>query len=180
MDRWELRRERREVMSAVHRIGSTVLMAAVALSGCSDQDLTVPSASEIEAAYMYEGELSAEMHGNVAEITVVQPSRHIRRGGSLWVKVGPYVVLFTQETQQLFRDYPGLAGVRVITRTPDRGEVARVFLVRDTLTDVLWRRSINIAGRARQDGTRRPSLLEDLVRWGEDRTEYQYNREIIP
>ena len=90
------------------------------------------------------------------------------------------MVLFTQETQQLFRDYPGLAGVRVITRTPDRGEVARVFLVRDTLTDVLWRRSLNIAGRARQDGTRRPSLLEDLVRWGEDHTEYEYNREIIP
>ncbi len=169
-------------MSAVHRFGSTaVIMAAVALSGCENRELTVPSASEIEAAYMYEGELSAEVHGNVAEITVVQPSRHIRRGGSLWVKVGPYVVLFTEETQQLFRDYPGLAGVRVITRTPDRGgEVARVFLVRDTLTDVLWRRSLNIAGRARQDGTRRPTLLEDLVRWGEDHTEYQYNREIVP
>jgi hypothetical protein len=170
-----------EVMSAVHRYGSTVaIMAAVAFAGCSERDLTVPTASEVEAAYMYDGELSAEMLGNVAEITVVQPSRHIRRGGSLWAKVGPYVVLFSEETQQLFLDFPGLAGVRVITRTPDRGEVARVFLTRDRLTDVLWRRSINIAGRARQDGTRRPSLLENLVRWGEDHTEYQYNRELIP
>jgi hypothetical protein len=168
-------------MSVVHRLGLTVAtMAAVAVSGCSERDLTVPTASEVESAYMYDGELSAEMFGNVAEITVIQPSRHIRRGGSLWAKVGPYIVLFSEETQQLFRDYPGLAGVRVITRTPDEGEVARVFLVRDGLTDVLWRRSINIAGRARQDGTRRPSLLEDLVRWGEDHTEYQYNRELIP
>ncbi len=143
--------------------------------GCQEKDLTVPTAEAVEDAFEYEGALSVAMSGNVAEITVVQPERQIRRGGSLWAKVGPYVLLFSQETEDLFLSYPGLAGVRVVTTVPGGAEVARALLPRDTLNSLTWRRALNISGRARKDGTRRPTLLEDLVRWGENHTDYTYN-----
>jgi stage III sporulation protein SpoIIIAA len=84
------------------------------------------------------------------------------------------VFVFSEETHQLFLDYPGLAGVRVVTSVGG-AQVASALLERETLSDVLWRRSLNIAGKARRDGTERVTLLQDLVRWGEDRTEYEYN-----
>lgn len=160
--------------------GAGLLVVAVSLTlvwtvGCEDVDLAVPDAHEVESVYTYEGSLSASMNGNVAEITIEQPARQLRRGGTLWAKVGPYVLLFSKETQSLFEAYPGLAGVRVITRSSDDGEVARALLTRDALNDLTWRRAINIAGRARKNGTTRPTLLEDLVRWGEDHTQHQYN-----
>ena len=137
-------------------------------------DLSPPSASAVEEAYLYHGDLSVAMSGNVAEITIVQPAQQLSRGGRLWAKVGPYVLLFSEETERLFRDYPGLAGVRVITTSGGR-EVARALLPRDSLNDVTWRRARNIAGLARRDGTRRPTLLEDLVQWGQDHTQYEYD-----
>jgi hypothetical protein len=65
--------------------------------------------------------------------------------------------------------------VRVITTAPGGTEVARSLLLRDELNDLTWRRALNIAGVARRDGTEQPSKLEDLARWGEDHTEYEYN-----
>ena len=58
---------------------------------------------------------------------------------------------------------------------PSDATVASALLSRGELSDLLWRRSLNIAGQARRDGTNRMTLLEDLVRWGEDHTEYEYN-----
>jgi hypothetical protein len=161
--------------STTRRFSLILIPCLVALIGCQEQDLSIPDASEVEEAYTYGGRLEASMSGNVAEVTVVQPTRQLQRGGTLWAKVGPYVLLFSEETQSLFDRYPGLAGVRVITETPNGTEVARALLTRDALNDLTWRRARNIAGLARRDGTRRPSLLEDLVRWGEDHTEYNYN-----
>jgi len=129
----------------------------------------------VAEAYIYGDGLSAEMSGNVAEITIVQPSRQLRRGGSLWAKVGPYILLFSEETEDLFRHYPGLAAVRVVTVASNGPEVARALLARETLNDITWRRARTIAGLARRDGTRRPTLLEQLVEWGEDHTEFSYN-----
>ena len=149
-------------------------LLASSLAGCHPRDATLPRAAEVEAAYTYEGTLSAKVNGNVAEVTITQSPQQLRRGGSLWAKVGPYVLLFSQETESLFESYPGLAGVRVVT-VSGGDEVARALLPRDTLTDVTWRRSLNIAGLARRDGTRRPSLLEALVRWGEQHTRYEYS-----
>lgn len=142
---------------------------------CEETDLSVPDSTEVESAYLYGGGLTAYISGNVAEITIVQADRQLRRGGTLWAKVGPYVLLFSKETEGLFKDYPGLAGVRVVTVTPNGREVARALLARDELNDVTWRRALNISGLARRDGTRRPTLLEDLVEWGEDHTEYSYD-----
>ena len=63
----------------------------------------------------------------------------------------PYVLLFSKETQQLFQDYPAVAGVRVITKVKGGPEVARALLTRTELSDVLsgGGRSTSRARRAR-------------------------------
>ena len=150
----------------------------LALAGCSEgtgAELPLPEAERVEAAYVYPGGLEARISGNVAEVRITQSPDHLRRGGRLWAKVGPYILLFTDGTFQLFEDYPGLAGVRVVTQIPDGTEVARATLAHDALTGVQWRRALNITGRARRDGTERVTLLEDLVEWGEDHAEFEYN-----
>ncbi|HSG46969.1 MAG TPA: hypothetical protein VLA43_04040 [Longimicrobiales bacterium] len=156
--------------------GAFLAAAVLVASGCPESpDLTLPTPDVVEGYYSYEGTLKANLSGNVAEVVVTQPATQLRRGGSLWARVGPYIVLFTDDTQKLLDDYPGLAGVRVITRVAGGPEVARALLNRDELTGVLWRRSLNISGRARLEGTDKPTLLEDLVRWGEDHTQFEYN-----
>jgi hypothetical protein len=145
------------------------------LPGCQEQDLTVPTAEEAAEYYTAVTDLSVEMAGNVAEVTVVQSTAQLRRGGSLWARVGPYIYLFSEGTRDLFVDFPGLAAVRVITTTSGGTEVARATLLRTTLNELTWRRALNIAGLARRDGTERVTLVEDLVQWGEDRTEHEYN-----
>lgn len=159
------------------RLGLLLLLGLV--SGCEKRDLTVPTAKEVEAAFTYDGALSVSMNGNVAEVTVSQPAQDLRRGGTLWAKVGPYILLFSEESENLFLSYSGLAGIRVITSTPNGTEVARALLPRDTLNELTWRRALNIAGRARRDGTKRPTLLENLVRWGEEHTEFSYNPSFV-
>jgi hypothetical protein len=145
------------------------------LAACQEpRDLTLPEASQVEAWYESQEGLRAQVTGNVAVITIAQSAQQIRRGGALWAKVGPYIYLFTEETFQLFEAFPGLAAVRVIKRVGD-SEVSNVLLARDELSGVLWRRSLNIAGRARRDGTDRVTLLEDLVEWGETHTDFTYN-----
>ncbi len=145
------------------------------LTGCQEPaESTLPSAAEVESYYEYQAGLEAEVTGNVAVITIAQSAQQLRRGGSLWAKVGPYIFLFTEETYQLFEDFPGLAAVRVVTKVGD-ARVASALLARDELSGVLWRRSLNIAGQARRDGTRRVTLLEDLVDWGEAHTDFTYN-----
>lgn len=151
------------------------LCAGASLAACQPTgggDL--PTSEEIASYYEYGRALEAEMTGNVAVITVEQSAQQLRNGGTLWAKVGPYIFLFSEETKRLFEDYPGLAGVRVITRV-GTAEVANALLAHDDLNDVLWARSLNIAGQARRDGTNRMTLLEDLVEWGEDHTEFSYN-----
>ncbi len=147
--------------------------------GCEEINLAVPSESQAGAVYN-SSDVSVRVSGNVVEVMVDQPLRQVSRGGSLWAKVGPYIYLFTSETETLFREYPGLSGVRVITRTGRNDtEVARAFLHRDNLNELTWRRARNIAGKARTEGTRRPVLLEDLVKWGQDHTEFGYSKEFV-
>jgi hypothetical protein len=155
---------------------AVLLSVPLTAGGCSEEpERALPSPEEIASYYAYEGQLEAEVNGNVVTVTVSQPAAQIRRGGTLWAKVGPYIVLFTDETHKLLEDFPGVAGIRVVTRVAGGPEVARALLTRDELTGVLWRRSLNIAGKARRDGTVRPSLLEDLVHWGEDHTDFEYS-----
>lgn len=154
---------------------AVVSLSLGSLAGCGGpSDLALPKAEDVESYYESQTGLEAELVGNVAVITVAQSPLQLRRGGSLWAKVGPYVYIFTEETYQLLEDYPGLAAVRVVTRVGG-AEVANALLLRDELSGVLWRRSLNIAGQARRDGTGRVTLLEDLVEWGEEHTEFTYN-----
>lgn len=147
---------------------------ALLVAGCERSDLPLPDADAVVAAYESDRPLSGDVVGNVAVLRVVQSAQQLRRGGTLWAKVGPYVFLFSEETQGLFDAYPGLAAVRVETTVGD-AQVASAMLTRGELSDVLWRRSLNISGRARTEGTDRMTLLEDLVDWGESHTEYEYN-----
>lgn len=163
------------------RLTIEVLAVSLALGAlaCEKADFAMPSEDAVEALYS-SSDLSVRVTGNIVELTVDQPARHVRRGGALWAKVGPYIYLFTDETEALFRAYPGLSGVRVITRTGRNGtEVARAFLHREALSEITWRRSKNIAGKARTEGTRRPVMLEELVSWGQEHTEYEYSEDFV-
>jgi hypothetical protein len=144
-------------------------------------DLTLPTEDELEAYFStVVGLEEVSISGNVAVVVVRQSSEQLRRGGSIWARVGPYVYLFSDETRRLFEDHAGLAAVRVITKTDSGATVANALLARDELSDVLWRRSLNIAGLARRDGTQRVTLLEDLIEWGEDHTEFEYSARYVP
>ncbi|MDG2281884.1 MAG: hypothetical protein P8L45_02125 [Longimicrobiales bacterium] len=153
---------------------TVVLIGLWLLVGCTREELALPSEDAIVEAFQSERPLSGEVTGNVAVLYVEQSFQQLRRGGNLWAKVGPYIFLFSAEAQRLFDGYPGLVGIRVETRVGD-ATVASAVLMRDELSDLQWRRSLNIAGLARGDGTNRMTLLEDLVRWGEDHTLYEYN-----
>ncbi|GIT50265.1 MAG: hypothetical protein Ct9H300mP15_04780 [Gemmatimonadota bacterium] len=153
-----------------------MVLLTLTLIGCGEPvDLVLPSSAEIEAHYLYEGRLGAEVKGNVAVVTVGQSARQLGVEVPCGRKLALTFFLFSEETQQLLNDYPSLAAVRVITVVGE-SEVANVLLGRDALSDIQWRRALNIAGRARVNGTQRVTLLQDLVRWGEDHAEeYNYN-----
>lgn len=164
-----------ELQTGRRRTIGTALLAAAALAGaCAQPDLTVPTADEAASYYTIKADHSVDVTGNVAEVVVEQSADHLRRGGTLWAKVGPYVYLFTEGTRDLFEDFPGLAAVRVVTRAPDGTEVARAILTRDTLNGLTWQRALNLSGHARLEGTEQPRRLEELIRWGEERTEHRY------
>jgi hypothetical protein len=156
-------------------------LVALSAGACEEPDLTVPTEAQAQAYFAETPGITVEISGNVVIVKVDQPFQQLRRGGALWARVGPYIYLFTTMTEQLFSDFGGLAGVRVTTRTGSRQErVATALLARNGLNDLTWRRARNIAGRARLDGTDRPSLLEDLVVWGEDHTEFEYSPRWVP
>jgi hypothetical protein len=153
--------------------------ALLATAGCQLLERRAPvlpdDAVLAEAYGEHRALVGAELRGNLAELRFEQRADQLRRGGSLWAKVGPYVYLFSPPTRELLERYPDLAAVRVVTVDVQGQEIARVTLLRDTLSDILWRRTLNILGHALQEGTQKPALLSDLVRWGERHTQYEYS-----
>ena len=105
-----------------HGIKGAVALAITTLAavGCEQVELTVPSADQVAGYYSISAQSSVNMNGNVAEVTVYQGTAQLRRGGTLWAKVGPYIYLLSSQTQNVFVDFPGLAGVRVITCSSSR------------------------------------------------------------
>lgn len=143
-------------------------------------ELTLPTpaqADSIFSVYGVRGDVA--ISGNVVELTAAQAPDQLARGGALWAKVGPYIYLFTPATLEIFEQYPGVAAVRTRTAVDD-AEVARVMLLRDTLHRADWVHARNLLGRALKEGTSRPSRLEELVRWGERFTTYEYNPVYVP
>jgi hypothetical protein len=161
-----------------------LLIAAAALSGCDrifpQRDLTLPDLETVRRTYASHG-LTAEFRysGNVLEMVIEQPVDQIRRGGPLWARVGPYIYVFSPGTRELFDEYVGLAGVRAIT-VAEGTEVARALLVRDALNEISWPRSRAILAEALDQGTERPSTMDRLAKFGEQYTDYSYNRQYVP
>lgn len=163
-------------------IRAGVVVGALLVGGCPMKEAPpLPTEAQVRELYAGYSRLeSAELSGNVAELRFTQEASQLRRGGSLWARVGPYVYLLSPATRELFQLFPGVAAVRVITLGPGGEEVARAMLRQDALTDILWRRTLNILGHAIQEGSQRPSRLEALVQWGEKYTEFEYNPEYVP
>ena len=139
-----------------------------------------PDASDVWAYYEYGGNLAVEMSGNVAHVTVEIDREEYRMGGRVWAMASPYIFLFSPATQQAFRDYSGLGGVRVIVVYREGGVLAQALLERTEFNDITWPRALNVAGYARTQGTESPGYMRDLIRFGEEHTDFRYNREFIP
>lgn len=154
------------------RLAGAALVVGLAAACEREPQLTLPAPSDLEGRYGPGAEV--RLNGNVIDVRVDQPASQLARGGPLWAKVGPYIFLFSPQTRELLEGFTGVGGVRV--RTVDRrgGTVAEALLPRDTLTSVTWPRAIQMAGRARLEGTRRPSYMADLVRFGEAHTRFEY------
>lgn len=169
--------------SVVRRESAALLLCA--FTACDRimperQDLSLPSAEEATQLYERHGiEADVILSGNVVEVRVTQDARQLQRGGSLWARVGPYIYVFSPATKELFESWGGVAAVRAITVTGRGQEVARALLARNALNDVTWRRALNILGTALQEGTERPSRLDELVEWGEEHTEFRYSPEYV-
>lgn len=146
-----------------------------------EREVRLPPVDSVEAVFR-QGGVGARVafDGTVLELLAHQDPDHLRRGGSLWARVGPYIYLFTPATQRVFETWADISAVRVVTVTPDGKEVARAQLRRGALSDVQWRRSLNLLGHALQEGTARPRRLEELVRWGETHTDYRYDPQYAP
>lgn len=161
--------------SRVGRLLLVGLAAALLAAGCESEprapDLPGPSALED----LYGSRAAASLNGNVVDVRVRQDPEHLQRGGPLWAKVGPYIYLFSPQTQEVFTEYDGVAAVRVRTVTGEDSWVAEATLHRDALNAITWKDAVRTVARARQEGTDKPGYLEDLVELGEDLTEHRYN-----
>ncbi len=155
---------------------------AVLLGGCQAEapPLVRPDASDVRGYYEYGGNLEVEMSGNVAHVTVEIDREEYRMGGRVWAMASPYIFLFSRATQEAFQNYSGLGGVRVIVVYQDGGVLAQALLERAEFNDATWPRALNVVGYARSQGTQSPGYMRDLIRFGEEHTVYQYNREFIP
>jgi hypothetical protein len=58
--------------------------------------------------------------------------------------------------------------------------MAQALLSGAAMGDRDWRRALAIAQSARREGTERPGRMRDLVDWGEDHTEFEYNPRYVP
>ncbi len=154
----------------------------LAIPGCQTErggPLVTPSAEEVASYYEYAGDLVVAMSGNVAQVTVGIDREEYRMGGRVWAMASPYIFLFSPATKSAFEDYSGLGGVRVIVHYEDHTILAQALLERGELSEATWSRALNVAGYARTKGTESPGFMRDLVRWGEEHTDFQYNPDYI-
>jgi hypothetical protein len=165
--------------TSVARVPLVLTLLLGLLVGCGlggERELLLPD--EAEVAERYGGGAEAEVRGNLLEVRIAMAEQHLR-GGGIWARSGPYFYLFSPPTRDLFAEYPDLAAVRVVTRTPRGQEVARAELRRDALTEVRWREALYRSAIAQRDGTERPVTLQDLTFFGEDHTDFHYNPEFV-
>jgi hypothetical protein len=151
---------------------AAVLVGLVAACG-RGKALQLPRQSELKGLYGSSAEVN--LNGNVVTVKVHQSTAQLERGGVLWAKVGPYIYLFSPQTQQLFDKFDGVAAVRVTTVDSSNRMVARATLLHDELTSVTWQDALQRVAHARTEGTQKPGYLDQLVQYGEDHTKFQYD-----
>ncbi len=167
------------------RVTSTSFLVAglfvAALGGIGACEAEPPRELPTEAVLdsVYGERVDISLNGNVVELAVTQGGDQLSRGGSVWAKAGPYIYLFTPQTRELLQAYGGIGGVRVTTRDANGQLIARALLERGALNSVAWRRAINVAGRARVEGTRRPQTMVNLADFGEEHTTYEYSQRYV-
>jgi hypothetical protein len=167
------------------RMSACLLPLVLAANAACDRlmpqrDMALPDSSVVATAYQRHGlEAEYRFSGNVLEVVVQQPADQLRRGGTLWARVGPYIYLFTPATRDLLEQHEGLAGVRVITETAGV-EIARALLARDALNEVTWNRALSTLSAALEEGTTRPTTMDRLATYGEQITTYEYNPDYVP
>lgn len=153
-----------------------LLVTALAGVGCATGEREWVMPDPLEAAAWYGEGTEATVSGNVLEIRGTVNDEFLRRGGRIWERSGPFFYLFNVHVQSLFRDYPDLAAVRAITYSTDGEELARATLHRSELSEIQWREALGRASLAQSQGTESPRRIEELIRYGEDHTEYGYAR----
>ena len=73
-----------------------------------------------------------------------------------------------------------LYGVHYYRGRHKRAALRALTRVRTALEETRWRRANNLLARALQEGTERPSRIEELVHFGEEYTEHHYNPAYAP
>lgn len=168
--------------SRIPALALAALMAAATASAACDgggeDGPALPTESALEDLYGTT-RATADLNGNVVDVRVQQDPTQLERGGRLWARVGPYIYLFSPQTQELFARWPGVAAVRVRTMVGEGEWVAEATLRRDALNALTWDDARRVVARARTEGTDKPGLMEDLVDYGEDRTDYRYNPDYV-
>ena len=153
-------------------------VSLVGIAGCvPTADTSLPRPTDLEG--LFGPRIDLRLNGNVVEVQVTQSPEQLRRGGPIWAKAGPYIYLFTPQTQSIFDDYGGVGGVRVTTSDGRDRLIARALLQRSQLNNVTWKRAINVSGRARLEGTNRPGTMVALTEYGEENTEFEYSARYV-
>ena len=154
---------------------SWLVMSALLAGGCTSSDAREPLLPESDSVAAWFGAgTEVRLSGNVVEIRGEIDPEYLRRGGEIWKRSGPYFYLFNVHIRDLLLAYPDLAAVRAIAVGPDGAELARAMLHRDELSEIQWKEALARASLAQTQGTDRPRLIEELIRYGEDHTEFRY------
>lgn len=166
--------------------GFAALFLVGALLGCdqmpgmSSERPSPPTAEQMSGYFSFSGgQMDVAMTGNVARVTITLDPESYRRGGTTWARAIPYLFLFSPGARDAFQEHEGLGGIRVLTRHPGGDVMAQALLERGAMSSRDWTRGINTAAEARRHATERPGLMMDMVRWGEDHTDFEYNPEYI-
>lgn len=160
------------------RFTAWALGAAVLGAGCAAGDAAEPVLPPPDStAAWFGGDTEVRHRGNVLEIRGEIDPDFLRRGGRIWERSGPYFYLFNVRVRDLLEQYPDLAAVRAVALAPDGRELARAVLHRDALSSVQWKEALARASLAQTRGTESPRRIEELIRFGEDHTEFEYGRD---
>jgi hypothetical protein len=152
-------------------VGAFLVGGSGACTG-SSREWVLPDPTQA-AAWFGEG-TEARIDGNVLEISGTMDPDHLRRGGRIWARSGPFFYLFNVHVQALLREYPDLAAVRARTFTPEGEVVAEAMITRDALNEYRWREALARASQAQQEGTANPRVVERLIQFGEDHSQFRY------